>query len=242
MRVLVRPCPITPPTTLPGAGEIHIWTVPFDQPPGDLVGCLTPEERDRAARYRIGPVRDQFVTCRGAVRRLLGGYLGAPPHAVPITYAANGKPVLVGAPVTFNVTHTTGLGLLAIASTRVGVDVERVRDVPDRDGLVERFFSPAERAAYRQLPTDRRAAAFYRGWVCKEAVIKAAGASVQYLDAFDVELDPLRPPAVLAVRHPSLAGPGWAVRDWQPAPGYAAAVAVDGGGELEVVVEACPPG
>jgi hypothetical protein len=48
------------------------------------------------------------------------------------------------------------------------------------------------------------------------------------LDQFDVELDPARPAAVLAARHPQLAGCGWAVADWCPAPGYAAAVAVEG--------------
>ena len=63
------------------------------------------------------------------------------------------------------------------------------RNIPDADGLVGRFFSPAEQAEYRSLPAERRMTAFFRGWVCKEAVIKAAGASVQYLDGFDVRLD-----------------------------------------------------
>ena len=70
--------------------------------------------------------------------------------------------------------------------------------------------------------------------MCKKAVIKAAGASVQNLDGFDVELDPARPPAVLAVRHPLFAGPGWAVADWEPAPGFAAAVAVEGTGRVRI--------
>jgi hypothetical protein len=50
-----------------------------------------------------------------------------------------------------------------------------------------------------------------------------------------VELDPARAPAVLAVRHPVFAGVGWAVADWEPAPGFAAAVAVEGAGAVEVV-------
>ncbi len=239
MRVLIHSCPLIPPSAPPAAGELHVWIVHFSHllcDPDQFVQCLTPDERDRAGRYRIGPVRDQFVTCRGAIRRLLGGCLDVPPHAVPITYAANGKPVLVGGRLEFNVTHTTGLALLAVGTTRVGVDVERVRDVPDRDGLVERFFSLAERKAYRDLPADRRTAAFYRGWVCKEAVIKAAGASMQYLDGFDVELDPDRPSAVLAVRHPALAGTSWSVRDWTPAEGYAGAIATEVRTELQILM------
>jgi 4'-phosphopantetheinyl transferase len=237
MRVLVHPCPSAPPPGPPAAGEVRVWVVHFDRPPwapDALAGCLTPDERDRAARYRAGPVREQFVLARGVLRRVLGGCLGVAPHAVPISYTASGKPVLVDHPLHFNVTHTHGLALVAVGGARVGVDVERVRAVPDAAGLVERFFSPAERDAYRALPADRRAAAFYRGWVCKEAVIKAAGATVQYLDGFDVELDPTRPPAVLRVRHPALDGNGWAVGDWEPAPGFAAAVAVEGAGGVRI--------
>jgi hypothetical protein len=57
---------------------------------------------------------------------------------------------------------------------------------------------------------------------------------VQCLDAFDVELDPARPSAVLAVRDPVLAGSGWSVADWEPAPGFTAAVAVEAPGPLRM--------
>ena len=221
----------------PEADEVHIWLVDFERPPwsrSELAVVLTPDERDRADRYRAGPVREQFILGRGVLRKLLGNYLTTPPSAVPITYAPAGKPVLVGDMLHFNVTHTSGLALVAVARCRVGVDVERVREVPDMAGLVERFFSPAERQAFRQMPREKRMQAFYRGWVCKEAVIKAAGASMQYLDGFDVELDPSRSPAVLAVRHETLASSGWVVADWEPSPGFAAAVAIEGSGEMRI--------
>ncbi|HEY3789501.1 MAG TPA: 4'-phosphopantetheinyl transferase superfamily protein, partial [Urbifossiella sp.] len=201
MHAIVYPCPSLAPPAAPAAEEVHV----FVAHPGRLPFCLeelaemlTPDERDRAARYRAGTVREQFIAGRGLLRRMLAGYLGTTPHAVPITYILNGKPVLVDSPLHFNVTHTNGLALIAIAPRRIGVDVERTRTIPDVDGLVGRFFSAAEQAAYRQVPIERRQAAFFRGWVCKEAVIKAAGASVQYLDGFDVELDPSQAPAVLA--------------------------------------------
>jgi 4'-phosphopantetheinyl transferase len=220
-----------------GDDEVHVYIARPDQLPGsleELGDCLTPDERDRANRYRAGTVREQFVSGRGLLRRLLARYLGTEPHIVPITYVLNGKPVLAGAPLHFNVSHTNGLALIALAKRRIGVDVERVRHVPDADGLVARFFSAQEQIAYRRLPAEVRLRAFYRGWVCKEAVIKAAGATMQFLDAFDVELDPAAEPCVREVRHPALAAEGWSVVDWEPATGFAAAIAVEDAGPLGI--------
>ena len=54
------------------------------------------------------------------------------------------------------------------------------------------------------------------------------------LDGFDVELDPDRPPAVLAVRHAAFVGTRWAVDVWEPSAGFVAALAVEGVAELVV--------
>ncbi len=231
MRVRVLPCPADPLTAPAVSGECQVWVVDLDRPPlpaDVLAAFLTDDERTRAARYRAAAVREQFTLARGALRRVLGGYLGVAPECVPITVAAGGKPQLDGGGLHFNLTHTAGLALIAVGPVRVGVDAEKRRHVPDAGGLVTRFFSPAERDAYHALAADVRPDAFYRGWVCKEAVIKAAGATMEALDGFDVELDPRQPAAVLGVRHTQLLGCGWAVADWCPVPGYAAAVAVEG--------------
>ncbi len=127
----------------------------------------------------------------------------------------------------FNVTHTDGVAVLALARRRVGVDVEIVRPVRDADGLVERYFSPAECAAYRELPEAARGAAFFRGWTSKEAVIKAAGATTACLAEFDVELNPQRPPAVLVVRAEQLVANGWALAEWSAPGNVAIALALE---------------
>ena len=134
----------------------------------------------------------------------------------------------------FNVTHTDGVAVLVAARCRVGVDVERLRSLADVDGLVGRYFSAAESAAFRALPEHQRSVGFFRGWTCKEAVIKAAGATVGCLADFDVELHPELPPRVNAVRDPQLAGPGWALAEWLTPDGATIALAVEGAAELVV--------
>src|SRR4051812_133242 len=118
MRVVHHPCPAQPRPPVLGADEVHVWSLPLDPPPAgmdELRADLTPDEQARAQRYRLGHVRDQFVAGRGFLRRLLGGYLGVPPRAVPITYEGSGKPILADPDVRFNLTHAEGLALIAVA-------------------------------------------------------------------------------------------------------------------------------
>ena len=221
----------------PRANEVRIVTVPLDAPPvpvAELRSCLTQEEQVRADRYKVESPRRQFVIGRGVLRLILGRYLGIAPREVPITYNANGKPILPepAAELHFNVSHTDGLAVIALARRPVGIDVEKHRVLENSEGLVRRFFSPAERIAFLELDAKDRPAGVFRGWTCKEAVIKAAGLTVACLDDFDVEIHPARPAALLAARHAVLAADAWQLAAWEPAPGYSAALAVRGESKL----------
>ena len=230
MRVLIRPFPVNVLRLTRPEGEVHVWLASRDaasflEP--DLVATLTAAEVVRAERYKHPAVRDQFVRGRGLLRVLLGGYLDTAPLAVPLGVNPDGKPVLTPAGanhrVEFNVSHTDGLALFAVADRPVGVDAERVRPMPTADDLVARFFTPTEAKQYQALPAERRPAAFFRGWTCKEAVLKGIGCGVRDLDRCVIDLDPARPPRVAG---PPETAAGWSVAMWEPAPGYVGAVAV----------------
>jgi 4'-phosphopantetheinyl transferase len=215
----------------PSANEVWVWAISLAAPPteaAELFGDLTPEEQTRADRYKVVAARLQFVIGRGLLRRLLSRHMGVVPRDVLIRYTGSGKPFLADSRVSlhFNVTHTDNFALIAMARQTVGIDIERLRPVSEPEGLVRRFFSSAERETFLALPDSLRSAGFFRGWTCKEAVIKAAGLSVASLDEFDVELHPARPPALLAARHPALMTASWQLSAWEPIPGYCAAVAI----------------
>lgn len=160
------------------------------------------------------------------MRYLLGAYLGRPPAELRFELTADGKPSLFSGstetPIQFNLSHTAGLAAFAVAAVPVGVDVEQVRDMPNADGLVERYFTAAERERFRTLPAELRTAAFFRGWACKEAVLKGVGCGTRGLERCEVEIDPRLPSKV------SMAPDGgpWALTCWEPADGYVGAVAV----------------
>jgi 4'-phosphopantetheinyl transferase len=154
--------------------------------------------------------------------------LGIPPRAVPILYADAGKPHLPPEfSFEFNISHTDGLAVFAVGSTRVGVDVERHRLIPDADGLVNRFFSRREVAEFEAIPSPDRQAAFLRAWTRKEAVLKAIGRGVQSLDYCEVSFADGEPAMVRSIEGDKHAGDQWELITWEPAPGYLAAVAVE---------------
>ena len=136
---------------------------------------------------------------------------------------ADGKPMLAGRELQFNVSHTDGVLIFAVADVAVGVDVERLRPMPSAAGLVERYFSPEERRQFSTLPEALRALGFFRGWTCKEAVLKGIGCGVRELDRCVVELHPEGPPAILG---PETTAAAWRLVTWHPTAGTVAAIAI----------------
>lgn len=215
--------------------SIHVWRVAVhgdgDRPPDGHDGVLSPDERRRADRFRSRAARDRFVRCRSALRILVHAYVGGTsPGTLVFQNGPFGKPILwdgCARRIHFNVSHTDGLGLIALASCGpLGVDLERVRDLPDRDRLVVRCFTAVEQAQYASLPASSRALAFFQGWTRKEAFIKATGEGLsRSLHDFDVSLLPGAPARLLRVPGPAGSEDAWSLHGFEPVPGYSAAVA-----------------
>jgi 4'-phosphopantetheinyl transferase len=214
------------------AGEVHVWRFGLDPPAGDLTRfepTLDGDERRRADRFRIEVLRRRFVAGRGALRAILGAYLGCPAGSVAFAYGEHGKPRLVDdAGLEFNLAHSHDRAVCALALGRaVGVDVEAVRPLDDAGRIIGRFFSPREQAEFLALPETERLAAFFRAWARKEAFLKAVGTGLAtQLDSFDVTLGPAQPAALLRVGDDPSEAARWSLRDLDAGPGFAGAVAV----------------
>jgi 4'-phosphopantetheinyl transferase len=143
------------------------------------LALLDEEERARAARFAVAERRRQFVITRGALRLLLARHLACPANALRFAKGAHGKPFVVvdGAPssVEFNVSHSAGRGLIAIAFGPVGVDIEFLGREADLDLVARGVLTAVEQVALRQRAGAERAKLFYRLWTQKEALIKAKG-------------------------------------------------------------------
>jgi 4'-phosphopantetheinyl transferase len=211
---------------------VHLWTIRLDEADPDQA-ALSSDERERAVAFRFERDRRRFVAAHAALRSILARYLEVSPESLVFLTGARGKPMLDparhGAAVHFNLSHSHELALVAVIRDRdVGVDVERARAVPDLEGLVARFFAPAEQAALGRLPADRRPEAFFRVWTLKEAYLKACGDGLsRELRHIVVDLDA----DAQRARVQALDRPGddcrWEVFTLAPEPGYVAAIAIE---------------
>lgn len=170
--------------TPPGPGSVHVWGFAVTSPDlaAGALNLLSEEERERASRFVAESARIEYVLARSALRDVLGRYLGCDPRAISFETDARGKPALGSrqiappTPFAFNVSHSGGRALIAVAgSSSVGVDIERLADARDAAGIIGRFFTDPERAAYHAAAAEERRRRFLEMWVRKEAVAKAIG-------------------------------------------------------------------
>src|SRR5262249_6645039 len=79
--------------------EVHLWRIKVEATVSHAaVALLSADERSRATTFHRDIDRRRFVTGRGALRWLVGGYLNAPPNALCFTSGKYGKPQLVATP------------------------------------------------------------------------------------------------------------------------------------------------
>ncbi|MFO0937174.1 MAG: 4'-phosphopantetheinyl transferase superfamily protein [Gemmataceae bacterium] len=214
--------------------RVDIWVCEMAQElrqdlTGQCLSHLSTAEQQRAAQFVMPRVREQFVVGRSVLRRLLARYLSCDISAITISTQDNGKPILVNndANLHFNLAHSNGWVVVAVARRPVGVDLEVVRDVANAEGLINRFFAGDEQQQFHALPAERKRDAFLRGWICKEAVLKATGDGMRAVDRCSVCLDPTKPPRLIRYAgRPS--EESWGLGAWVPVPDMVAAVAVQG--------------
>jgi len=217
--------------------EVTIWFVRLDQrtrPVERLSRLLSHDEQDRARRLRFRHDAIRFVTLRAVLRTVLGERLGASPEEISFAYGPYGKPELAmpfnGRGVAFNVSHSADLGVVAVtARHRVGVDVERVRPLPDLEAMSELLFSPREQGTLRAIPSILRPRAFLNCWTRKEAYIKAIGTGCSHpLARFSVSLAPGTPVRLEQCEDDPSEPERWTLAALDADPDYVAAIAIEG--------------
>jgi 4'-phosphopantetheinyl transferase len=210
-------CPWTVPPLEPQLSdqEIHIWQADLlrlDAGVETLTPLLSPDEQQRAARFRFEHDRRKYILCRGILRTILSQYLQRDPIALTFDYGKYGKPSLTGCQaLSFNLAHAGDRALYAVTQHHaIGVDIEQLRFVEYAEQIVSRYFSSAEKQAFQSLPENQQQLAFFRAWTGKEAFLKAIGSGLSLpLDQVAVTLLPSQPARLVGL--PA----GYLIHQWQ---------------------------
>ncbi len=188
---------------------------------------LSPDEQQRAKRYRQKQDQVRFIGARGVLRRILAGYLGVSPSEVEFSYSERGKPFLKtnSTGIEFNVSHSEDQALFAIAfNRRVGIDVEYIRPI-EVLSLAKRFFRESEYWVLSALQDQKQLRAFFQLWTAKEAYVKATGEGLAGLEAVEISLSELESAESLEIHN---TGCDWLLQSLDVGEDYCAAIAVEG--------------
>jgi 4'-phosphopantetheinyl transferase len=211
--------------------QVHVWTLRTNASSKVIARCeevLAPDERSRAAQFRVSRPRESFILTRAALRYLLGHYLGQHPASICLQYGTNGKPDLSQkSELRFNVTHSGEMAAIALTQgCDVGIDLEQLRPLPDMEEIAARSFCNEEAAEINSLPAGERERAFFVCWTRKEAYVKAIGAGLsRSLNSFRVTVKPDAPANLMFLDDEMNASESWTLHDLGLGADYAGAVA-----------------
>jgi 4'-phosphopantetheinyl transferase len=174
------------------SNEIHIYSAHLTElePLSKVkMALLSPDELERAKRFKFDHLRQRFVLCRAILREILGQYISADPASISFAYSENGKPSIADMPsgspaISFNVSHTENTVVFAFAIEReLGIDVEKIKPVSDSDGIAMNYFSKHELKTYLDAPPEEKAKVFLGCWTRQEALAKAKGIGISAINA-----------------------------------------------------------
>jgi 4'-phosphopantetheinyl transferase len=167
----------------PQHGLVNIWKVPLLLPVGVITSfekILSLEEIIKSRQFLFKKERDRFIISRGALRTILSSYLNEHPGKFVFGYGTHGKPFLTHPPTAcnlkFNLSHSIDMAIIAVSpSTNLGIDLEKVRTLPQLKQIVERFFSQEECLFFESANSEVRERTFFQIWTRREAAAKALG-------------------------------------------------------------------
>ena len=214
-------------------GEIHVWTALVDEhrATADLLAILSREESAQAAQFSFERDRMRFIQAHGIVREILSNYLDADAATLVFARTHHGKPYLIPRAndphLEFSVSRSSNCCMLAVQLDHsIGIDIEKVRDLPQAIDIVQSYFTPVESKALSALRGAARRDAFFALWTHKEAMVKGLGISLAaHLGRIEFDLDPIGGLRLVAWDRDQSVAQKWSVVRLDPAPGYVAAIA-----------------
>lgn len=214
------------------ASNTHVWYVDVAVCAGalqswqDRAGALDVATRARLDQIKNDNERKTRFTVHSALRVLIEHTKGPSWRNKPLVYSSAGKPSMPGLGQSLSLSHTKGVGLIALSpSPTVGVDIEArhrcIKMQPERQqAIISAAGAVSQMSAQQQTQLS-----FISAWVRLEACAKATGRGLAPL--LTEAMAPLRQNGaqILAKETEGLADK-LSVYELEVAPGFVAAIAL----------------
>ena len=157
----------------------------------DLGHLLTPEEEERALRFKTERLQNEFRAGRGQLKRLLGEVLDRDPKSITFEYGELRKPFLHDHSLHFNVSHSKEFwGVAWSKKAPLGLDIEFKNPDLNYPQLARTFCCSAEMDYLQKVQGSEQKERFFQLWSAKESLIKKDGRGLS-MPVKLVELSPL---------------------------------------------------
>lgn len=165
-------------TTL-SKNDIHIWQISLVYNKDQLDLCksvLDKETVKKAEWFKFEEDQNKYILCQGILRLLLADYLNLETSEISISRQKKGKPFVANQnPVFFNMSDSGNICVYAFTLVgELGIDIEKKRNLPDIDELIQKNLTMREIEYIRKKPSEKLNI-FFRLWTIKEAYLKAIG-------------------------------------------------------------------
>jgi 4'-phosphopantetheinyl transferase len=158
---------------------------------------------------------------------LLENYTGIKAEKINFLFNKYNKPFLNDHVIEFNLSHSKDFVLIGFTKNHaLGVDVEYINPTIDFFDLAPRVFTKNEQKQLGSISLNMQRFAFYQGWTCKEAFIKAKGKGLAFpLLEFEVSLMPGKIKLINTFYEPKDKN-SWTLNQILPGPNYIGSFAV----------------
>ena len=150
---------------------------------------ISPVQRARIERLARESDRRRAQAAEVIMRRVLSSHLGVSQDEIKVERDQFNKPFLPGTDIFFNLSHSADRVACAVDTAPLGVDLERIRPLPEMMEIVTRYFSTEKQLTLESCPEPDRLECFFTLWTLKESFVKAEGKGLSIpLNSFSMKV------------------------------------------------------
>ena len=148
-----------------------------------------PHKKARLEKTRQRKDRYRTVAADILAREMLSEVLACDPYEVAFGYEEGGRPYVIDSHYHFNISHSENLVAVALHTSPVGIDIERIREAPI--SMARRYFCADENlylfghepqdTDFTSVPAPDVLLRFFEIWTAKEAYLKSQGKGLTHL-------------------------------------------------------------